>query len=136
MLNHYVPLKCDYCGEDLLKKGGNVIFMTKFDYSHGTKEYISIYFACKGDCDVELTRQNQVEGISSGWRDVKEFTNPYLYLNFIMAFINGLKKGHKYSEQAYERMKDIFLIFGQKVFRQPTHEEMENANLTFSLPPI
>ena len=130
LYNRYNPLCCDVCGKDLLQKdmiehsGGIFVLVEKLDDSN-KNNYVSAYVACKGGCDL-IEKSKYSEGYITKWRDISELVIPTMFIKAEMAFINGIYNGtSSYSDEAYSKMKDIFLKSSQLVMRKTSKKEIE-----------
>lgn len=124
MYSKYEPLECKCCGNDTLKdvKGSIIVF-----HQIGVN-VDQVYACCKGNCDDAL------EGLP-GWKELSEFTNPYLYLKHVMAVFNNMHEdGLEFTDEALEGYKSIFLKTAPYVFRDMENDEIDTAVISNLLP--
>jgi hypothetical protein len=86
--------------------------------------------SCKGRCDDALI--SETKG-SDGWKDVSDFTNPLLFMQNSMAFIDNVKEG-KFSDEAFEAYKKVLLTGYQYVLREPTDKDWHDCNMDRMMP--
>ena len=84
------------------------------------REINHVYWCCKGRCDHSLKARYQDEGLIDGWEDIPDVLIPVVYLKWVMAFLNQLRKGYKYSDEAFEKTKHFLVVLFQHVSREPT----------------
>jgi hypothetical protein len=131
LFDEYEPLKCDYCGKDLLEKSFTkkyasvLVEVTK--KTEDDKNYIyDVYCACKRECDRKLELRYKAQGYITKWEDIEDLFIPPEYLRFIFATMNRIKDGTDiYSNEAYQKLKSILIKIGQKVLRYTTEEELK-----------
>ncbi len=90
MLTDYHPLKCMYCGEDLLQHNriqdykGIIVFVSDYKYmqnnNYENELIFDIYWACKGKCDQILENRYRKLGGSTSWEDISDIIIPSKYL--------------------------------------------------------
>lgn len=125
-------LTCDYCGKELLtpKPHGIVVLCTPrraIDGGNGnrTKRTERIYWCCRGACDHELRERARQDGLVDGWESLLDLTIPIIYIRWIMSTYNEMYKGAEYSQEAFERNKDLLLNLFPLVCRNATEQEQE-----------
>ena len=123
MFNNYEELNCKSCGTDVLKDVKNSIVV----FNEVNNKIISVYACCKGECDNTL-------GSPSGWRELYEFTNPYLHLKHTISVLNNLHDGLKFEDEAIEGYKDVILRTSPFVYRDMEGNEKESASMFNMLP--
>lgn len=131
LLDEYVEIRCDLCGKDLLEDlytsdyRSLVAEITETPKA-GKRHVIGVYFACKGGCDRTLERRayERYKAITA-WEDISDIAMPNQFLRWIMAFINQLRHGDTYSDEAFDREKHLIIAVSQKVFREVTESERE-----------
>jgi len=130
IVDKYQPLLCEYCKKDLMSSlfdkqyTALIAFVSHYDSEHHIKYIDDIYCACKGACDRSL----EAKGSTSGWRDLSDLIIPIEYLRFIFAIMNRLRDGHDiYSDNAYDKLKEIIIALSQKVLRFTTEEERKRV---------
>lgn len=142
LLDEYFPLKCKYCGRDLLEKdiqGKNIIVLCgKYDYDNGKgiKYVRDVYWSCKGECDEKLREEYEKKGIGDlGWEDIEDLIIPTRFVDWICAILNNMQDGDVvFSEEAFEKIKQIIIGVSQLVFRDATEEKKARIRLLKSLP--
>lgn len=121
-------LCCDYCGKNLLLESehGNYVLLKELSSQDGkySKEYKDIYIACKGDCDHALEKKYREKGLYfNGWESIDELCNPAIWISKITAFMNGIQHNQDMSDEAFEKMKKLFLNTYPYVARHLTQKE-------------
>lgn len=114
-------LRCIRCGKNLLEDVGLSMVQIVTDKDGNIVQFNP---CCKGSCDVlQLPK-----GCSDGWQELSTFTNPYLYLKYIMSILNNLYNGHKFTnEQAFENCKNVLIALAPYVMRDICDSEKQNA---------
>lgn len=132
-------LICDFCGKNLLLESehGNYVLLKEKE-SEGenySKQYKGVYFACKGDCDHKLEYINREKGLHFyGWESIDDLCNPYVWLEKMMAFINGIQHFQNMDEDTFEKMKKLFINTYPYVARHLTHKERQRVRTLLSIP--
>ena len=128
------PLKCDYCGKNILEDAKHGIYVQykldpRFD-SEGNpqitdKQIKLIYFACKGDCDTVLKRQSLGMGLfDNGWNDVADLCIPTIWIKEVIGLINGIyRKEIDLNEESFAKLKQLYIVTFQYVARNLTTKE-------------
>lgn len=125
---------CEYCNKNLLTEESGIYVLMKeqeniddIDYFHQENHhYEKIYFACKGNCDDTCRDRYQRVGLrDAGWNDIDDLKNPFLWIQRNMAFFNSLKDGETYSDEAFEKIKKLFINTYPLISRHPTSKENE-----------
>ena len=125
-------LKCAHCGKNLFEDIGMSIVVLVEDIKNN--KITDIYTCCKGKCD-DILQENRVAGNGSdGWKELSEFTNPFLFLKHIMAIMNNMHDGVEISKTAFESYKEIVLATAQYVMRDLTPSEKESVRIESMLP--
>lgn len=93
-----------------------------------------IYFACKGVCDDRLRAPLRAEKMIDGWEDIPDLAIPTVYLRWVMSLLNELRGGKTYSDQAFDKMKDLLLNLFPLVFRHPSDEDTERVRALQQIP--
>lgn len=75
-------IKCSVCGKNLMEAPG--MSLVNIIQNIDTNKIVSVKPCCKGKCDKIVERTAKVREIS-GWKDLTEFTNPYLYMKHVMS---------------------------------------------------
>lgn len=132
-------LICDCCGKNLLLESehGNYVLLkekTSEDENY-SKQYKRVYFACKGDCDHKLEYINREKGLHFyGWESIDDLCNPYVWLEKIMAFINGIQHYQDMDEDTFEKMKKLFINTYPYVARHLSQKERQRVRTLLSIP--
>jgi len=82
---------------------------------------------CKGNCDdilESLTRAKLGQALD-GWIDISDFCIPLVFLQKLMAVINGLKRGDRWSDGAFEKLKRLLIATYQHVARDSSPKEKD-----------
>lgn len=127
LLGKYLPLECEICGTDLLKRsvgGENLGVMVFGQKAHNRVE--SLHFVCRGECDQQMSHRVRAQGLTDGWNDISDFCNPLIYLRHLITYVNETRKDpERYSEAAHRRMLDLFLAVSQRTLRQTNAEDRQ-----------
>ena len=130
ILGEYAPLKCEICDKDLLKKStrngnsGLILFAKKDNMIH------SVHFACKGECESQISERLRHQGFLDIWDDISNYYNPLIFLWKLIGYMNAIRnKSSEYSDEAHERMIHLYLRISQRVFRQAGAEDREKFSL-------
>ena len=140
LIQKYEPLRCNYCGKDLLislfdKKFNGAVMVQVFKNQNGKEVIYDVYCACKGKCDTILEKKYILQGLQTGWNDISDIIIPVEYLRLIFAVMNRIRNGIDiYTDEAYKKQKSIFIKIAQKVLRYTTEKEKERFALLQSLP--
>jgi hypothetical protein len=133
-LDEYVPIACDVCGKDLLEAlyredyKGLVAQVEVRDAASGVTTVQRMYFACKGKCDKQMEDACWKEfHTPAGWKDLSDLVIPADLLRWIMASLNRLRDGERYTDDAFEKEKHLIMALSQKVFREMTERERERV---------
>ncbi len=132
----YVPLECAYCKKDILEALyredyiGNIIFVIIKNRSNHSSKYIEdIYCCCKGNCDKLLDESNYNKNIVTKHFTISNIAIPNLFLDFILTCLNTTRSDkYIYTNEAFDKLRDIIVAISQKVFREMTSEEQERAS--------
>lgn len=141
VLDEYIPIVCDVCGKDMLEAlyrenyKGLVAQVERLDETSGTTTVERMYFACKGKCDKQMEAACWVEfHESTGWKDLSDLVIPADFLRLIMATLNRLRSGEKYTNDAFKKEKHLIMALSQKVFREMTERERERVRTLMDFP--
>lgn len=117
MYSSYEPLECKHCGKDTLQNTGLSIVVIK-EINNVVED---VFVCCKGKCDDAL-------GSVSGWKELNDFVNPYLYLKHIMSVFNSIQEdGLKFTDEALDSYKQVLLRSAPYVFRDMSDKEIDKA---------
>ncbi|QNU66723.1 hypothetical protein EHE19_018080 [Ruminiclostridium herbifermentans] len=125
-------LKCAHCGKNLFENIGMSIVVLVQDMQNN--KISDIYTCCKGNCDDILQKHRVTGSGSDGWKELSEFTNPFLFLKHVMAIMNNMHDGIEISQTAFESYKEIVLATAQYVMRDLTTGEKESVRIDSMLP--
>jgi hypothetical protein len=136
-LPKYIPLKCEYCGKDLLSKevinnfGGIIVFMENKNNNNRTKE--KIYWAHKGNCN-NIVQSKYSDFIDSGWEDISDIIIPTRYVMWLIAILNAMQSGELVlSDKAYKELNDFIITVSQLVLRQQSKEEFNRMDYLINI---
>ena len=127
-----VELICECCGKKLLLESehGNYVLLKEKNLENGgyKKQYKDMYFACCGNCDQTLNKMYQEKGLhDSGWESIDELCNPSIWISKIMAFINGIQQEQDMDNEAFKKMKKLYINTYPYVARHLTQKEKERV---------
>ena len=144
LFDRYSPLRCRVCGKDLIrgdivdKKEGNIVFVYDrkfYEESLDKMRYVDIYCVCKGECDDKMERWAYSNNCATSWNDISDLIIPIEYLKFLMAIMNRMRTGKDiYTDEAYDKLKEILICLSQIVFRHQTEEEIKRSKDLSILP--
>lgn len=124
-------VKCANCGKDLFES----LSLSMVQIATNDNELITrVVPCCKGECDRKLKsllRENEHDG----WKDLEDFTNPYLFLKHIMSVLNCMyeDKGFE-NEEAFEAYKDLIIKCYPYISKSMTEKEKESARMSEIFP--
>ena len=137
LFERYSPLKCKVCGKDLIhtdvvdKYEGNIIFVSdrQFYYlNNGKAKIVDVYCVCKGECDSKMEHMEFANNHSTSWNDISDLIIPIEYLKFIIAIMNRMRSGYDiYTDEAYEKLKDVIVCLSQMTLRYQTNTEIKRS---------
>lgn len=127
-------LKCDNCGKDLLKtKHGIFVVLNDFNSTKISKsgneysEEKSIYYSCKGKCDIILEQKFRKLGLfNGGWEDIEDLMIPTIFIQNIIAYMNQLTD-QDITSGAHEKMKNLYISIFPHITRELTSTERERV---------
>lgn len=130
LLNKYVELPCEICGRDLLKRSvkekysGNILFAQSRDNHEVT---VSVHVCCKGQCDNQLEARLAMNDLVALWDDIADYCNPLIFIRRATGFMAQMRKAPaSYSQEAYDKYTELFLVFSQRTLRQTTKEDRDH----------
>lgn len=128
LFGHKEPLACDFCGADLLRPepGGILALWRLFGDNQQNGVYVDAHKSCKGRCDSMLQGRIRAEHgsqLSDGWLELSDLCVPLLFIDRVMATLNGLQSGDKWSEQAFMKLKHVLIHTYQHNIREASPEE-------------
>jgi hypothetical protein len=127
-------IECEYCNKNLLEnKEGIFVIMRKFSSSSENPKpnhYEQAYFSCKGKCDAILKNHYmQSEIMYDSWADISDYLSPLTYIKKQMAWMNAIHiERETLGEEAYNKLKKLFLSSYPYISREQTSEEKEKVN--------
>ncbi len=125
-------INCTVCGKDLMENPD--LSLVNIIQDVQTRKIICVKPCCKGECD-KMVSGNVKQGEISGWKDISDFTNPYLYLKHVMAVLNGMYAGEGFeNEQAFEDYKKFLIDMYPYITRELSEEEVRAAALDNAMP--
>jgi Restriction endonuclease len=124
-----VELICKICDKDLLKDsvlnpyGGIVVHVTEKSENRVT---VSVCTVCKGECDRKLGKRADAEGHDAiFWEDIGDLCNPVFFMKNMLSYMNVIYKDNtKYTEEAHDQMKHVYLGLSKRTLREMTDEDM------------
>ena len=118
-------LRCDFCNQDLLKLEDSGIFSLWVKANSNDKEvYEDMYFSCRGNCDDKMSARFSNRGLADrGWEDINDLCNPAIWITKLMAFINGIQHDRDMGDEAFEKMKRLFINTYPYIARHLTTNE-------------
>jgi hypothetical protein len=137
----YIALACKVCGKDLLEQlyheeyGGLVGFVqAPVDDENPDRLIEEVYWACKGQCDQIIERRLERSHKFTTWDDISDLVIPIYFLRFIFSVQNSIYHGNKrFSEKAFEQLKEFIAALAQKVLRETTPKERERVGELISI---
>lgn len=141
--DEYVPLNCRKCGKDLLRAlyeekenyMGVIITQYTFDDASGVRNVQDVYACCKGKCDDALRAKPSKDKFVDGWNDISDLVIPLNYMLYVTTILNILhRKTYKFSDTAFEQMKDVLHALSQKVLRETSQSERERVKELLKFP--
>ncbi len=126
------PIKCSVCGKDLMEDMG--MSMVNIIQNIETDKIVSVRPCCKRQCD-HIISKDAKNGEISGWKDLSDFTNPYLYLKHILSVMNNMYSGKGFENQeAFESYKNLIIDMYPYVTRNMDEEEKRAVQIDSIIP--
>lgn len=130
---------CDFCGKNLLLESehGNYVLLKEQNQQNDEygKQYKGVYFACKGDCDNALEYIYRKKGLHFyGWESIDDLCIPSVWIEKIMAFINGIQQKQDMDADTFEKMKKLFINTFPYIARHLTQKERQRVKTLLSIP--
>ncbi len=133
---------CDYCGKSLLDPPSGIWALWRAGWIDSTikgNHYVEMQFTCKGDCDRRISARIKAKYASQGfvydgWDDIPDFCVPTVFINKIMALMNGFATGNTYTSEAFDRTKQLILAVFPHVSRHLSHEDTEKIDSLRRIP--
>lgn len=141
IFSDYIPVNCDYCGKDLIENHHEenytgIVCNAEVINDDGPNKVVGVYFSCKGECDESLSDKywREYKAITK-WQDLSDIQIPIFYLKWIMGTLNELKFGRlDYTDEAFEKTKEVTLALAQIVMREMTEKEKERVHALGQIP--
>ncbi|MBQ8662329.1 MAG: hypothetical protein IJ471_00565 [Eubacterium sp.] len=125
VFSNETAIKCSVCGKDLMLDPE--MSLINIVQNMDTQKIISVKPCCKGRCDDIIQRSVKAREVS-GWKDLTDFLNPYLYIKHIASVFNSTYTGAGFENQeAFEDYKKLILSTYPYVARDITEEEKNAA---------
>jgi hypothetical protein len=128
------------CGNDLLstKYNGIVVIWENAETDlDSADEMVDVHLSCKGQCDQALeARIKRKYGfkVMDGWEDLSDLQIPLVYLSRLMAILNGLHRGDRWSPEAFDKLKRMLIAVYPHVARDASSEEIERTKRLMQIP--
>ncbi len=120
------PLQCAVCGRNLLDPGVEGLFLWLSTSEQSTYTYDGMTFVCKYTCDKELDWKVRIQ--ERGWDSINDLKNPKGWIEYLIEFMDEIRKGQVYSDNAYKKMLMLFLRTYPYVARHLTQKEQNKEN--------
>ena len=129
-------LNCKHCGKSLLfpEPSGIVVIWSELKEDYSTGNFLSVYWCCKGGCDSALERRHYRKGVTDGWEDIPDLIAPVAYLRWFITVLNEQNSGLKYSDEAFDAMKDLLINLFPLVSRDLTLAEKDRIRSLSQIP--
>lgn len=126
LLDEYVPLECEICGKDLLKESTRKNYKGLINFAIRDGVTHSVHFACKGDCDQQVTRRLHHQGFGESWDDIQDYCNPLIFFRRMTGYMEGLRDNPaSFTDQAHAKMIELYLAVSQRTLRQTNEEDRQ-----------
>jgi hypothetical protein len=125
-------LVCEVCGKNLMDN----IDMSLINIIQNveTRKIVAMKPCCKGKCD-EIIRYSTQKGEVSVWKDMRDFSNPYLYIRHIIAVMESMYDGKGFeNREAFDEYKKIVLSMYPFITRNSSKIEDRRAIIDAALP--
>lgn len=125
MFDEVETLNCSVCGKNALEKPED--FNVVFDQNE-EDVFMDMQVCCKENCDDKLDLPF--------WKDLSDFTNPYLHLQHINAMFNTIHDSQKdiFTDETLQKYKEIINKTSVFVYRDMTEKEKYDANISNLFP--
>lgn len=133
----FEPLLCDCCGKNLFEDVGMAMYcqyrLDPCEDNEGEprqkdRNIKNITLSCKRECDDKLKRMNMKMGYQDcGWWELGDMTIPTIWIHRMISFMNEIYYAKDVDEEAYLKMKKIFIASFQYVARHLTSKEKERV---------
>lgn len=128
VFDKYIPLNCEYCGTDVLKKMYEHESVAILAWFENDKHVIyDIYVCCLGECDDKLRlKKRALYKDREMWVHIEHWTNPLLFVRKLFSQIISLNnKNFSYTDEALNKFWGIVSSLSQKVLRETSKSEHE-----------
>lgn len=137
IFSNNASIKCEYCEKDLLesKSGIYVLIREMKDYEEETPANLNkcteLYFSCKGEHDdiIENRYCKKHNSYGAEWEDISDLIIPTIWLTRLMAFLNRIQEDQDFDENAFNKMKYMFIKSFPYVARELTTNEQERVSI-------
>ena len=68
------------------------------------------------------------------WEDISDYIMPIVYIKSIMGLINGLNSNVRYSQKAFEAIREFHIQIYPFVARHLNHDEKERVDILSTVP--
>ena len=134
IFSDYEPLRCELCDRDVLLASFPDPYSANILFAHKMKEQYpapieSVHVCCKGNCDDKLQGRLRTNGYMTRWEDIGDLVNPLYFLKNLLTYMNQLYSGErKYSEEAHDAVKRIYLCLAQRTLRELSREDKKRVS--------
>jgi hypothetical protein len=131
-------LTCDWCGRNLLDPPQGIYVVWRvWNRSAHRARVVGLHWSCKGGCDRRLSAQalDRFQGKAvSSWEDIPDLCIPIVYIKYVMAHLNRMKMGDRWSDDAFEKFKTLLLSVYPFVIRRADQDEEARVRTVRQLP--
>jgi hypothetical protein len=120
-----IDICCECCGRNLLEEGANGIYVVLSRDDGDLQKITGVHFACKGDCDRQLTRRVRKPGEVDGWDDIDNLKIPVVFLRKVFGIINSLRAGESWEDEPFEKFRHFLTEMARYAMRPLTEREKE-----------
>lgn len=125
-------IKCSVCGKNLMDEPE--MALVNIIQNMQTNKIVYVKPCCKGACDKQIERMAK-QGELSGWKDLTDMLNPYLYMKHIMSVMNSMDEGEGFeNKEAFEDYKTLLLNLYPYIARDISEEEKRTVIISNALP--
>lgn len=134
IFSEYEPLNCEICDRDVLlesftKPYSAIVVHAQKEGEEYPSPIDSVHVCCKGGCDEKLQKQLIIQGYATQWEDIGDLLNPLFFMKNMMTYMNQLYAGKwKYSKEAHDAMKCIYLRLAQRTLRELSREDKKRVS--------
>ncbi len=133
-----VGLFCNVCGKDLLKERYGRIELAGESIDGGKKmRIVDMSWACMGDCDRTLELAFKRRGIMPSWEGIEDLLIPLVFMQWVITAMNSLRDGSLvFSDEAYDKFRELTFAIAQLVVRETSDEEMDRLQILGEIPQV